>query len=126
MNLFNSKSFSELQSLRLNRGRSQRLLSNVKRCYFTQTEKPFKKCNYDGVFIIRYPPAKPKIKSGDHAAINGGSWLILPMASNRLEVRTYVTPMISATTTPLRAPRRPPESANGTASMAMTKVMSGK
>lgn len=43
---------------------------------------------YDGVFMIMYPPANPKIKSGDHAAINGGSWLTLPMASNRLEVRT--------------------------------------
>jgi hypothetical protein len=43
---------------------------------------------HDGVFIIRYPPAKPKIKSGDHAAISGGSWLTLPMASNKLEVKT--------------------------------------
>src|SRR6185312_13677952 len=81
---------------------------------------------HEGVFIIRYPPANPKIKSGDHAAINGGSWLTLPMASNRLEVRTYVTPMTSATTTPLRAPRRPPESAKGTASTAITSVIRGK
>jgi hypothetical protein len=28
-----------------------------------------------GVFIIKYPPANPKIKSGDHAAISGGNVL---------------------------------------------------
>jgi len=26
---------------------------------------------HDGVFIIKYPPANPKIKSGDHATISG-------------------------------------------------------
>ncbi len=34
----------------------------------------------------KYEPAKPKRTSGDQAATRGGSWLRLPMASNRLEI----------------------------------------
>src|SRR5262249_41562955 len=44
--------------------------------------------SHEGVFNIRYPPASPKIKSGLHAAISGGSWLTLPMASNSPVMRT--------------------------------------
>src|SRR5262249_23810458 len=36
----------------------------------------------EGVLKIIYPPARPKITSGIHAATGGGSWLTFPIASN--------------------------------------------
>lgn len=38
-------------------------------------------CAYVGTFKIKYPPTSAKMRSGDQAAIAGGSWLISPMAS---------------------------------------------
>jgi hypothetical protein len=40
---------------------------------------------YVGTFRIKYPPASAKIRSGDHAASAGGSWLKFPIASNKLD-----------------------------------------
>src|SRR5579862_3056537 len=50
---------------------------------------PFLKIDFttaNQVFILnrRYDPASPKRISGDHAAMAGGSWLKLPIASKRL------------------------------------------
>lgn len=37
---------------------------------------------YVGIFRIKYAPTRAKIRSGDHAANDGGNWLMSPMASN--------------------------------------------
>jgi hypothetical protein len=41
--------------------------------------------SYVGTRKVIYPPSKANIKSGDHAARNGGSSLMFPMASNKPE-----------------------------------------
>ena len=63
---------------------------------------------YVGTFKIRYPPKSAKIRSGDQAAMAGGSWLIFPMASNISDVTEYTSAMPTAVATPATAPRFPP------------------
>src|SRR5579864_643024 len=80
---------------------------------------------YVGTFRIRYPPTNAKITSGDHAASTGGSWLMLPMASNSPETTVYTTAMPIAVATPAVAPRFPADNANGIASTPITNVITG-
>jgi len=81
---------------------------------------------YVGTFKIMYPPSSAKIKSGAHAARNGGNWLIFPIASNNPDTVQYITAIHTAVATPVTVPRRPAAREKGIASTAITRVIMGK
>ena len=79
-----------------------------------------------GTLRIKYPPAKPKSRSGAHAARTGGNWLTFPMDSDKRDTMMYSSPMPTAVATPATVPLFPAARAKGIASTAIMSELSGK